>query len=527
MTRAARPLAAAAIAITVPAHAAVEVSALDGAVGFALHGQALDLAGQDVAAAGDFNGDGLDDLIIGAYAADPNGASSGQSYVVFGTYEALPAALELSDLDGTNGFALNGANIVERSGRSVAGVGDVNGDGIDDVVIGAFNAPPNGAASGRAYVVFGRAEGFPAAVELGDLDGLDGFAVNGAAPGDHLGAGVAGAGDLNGDLLADVVIGASDADPNGAESGAAYVIFGTAAGFAPVREVTNLDGSDGFAVLGTAPGDFAGLCVAGGDVNGDGLSDLILGARGADASGADSGAAYVIFGTRRGFPAAIDLSALDPGDGVIIAGPAPGAAAGFCVASAGDVNGDGVGDILVGCPEASPNGAASGAAYTVFGRKRLRGRIELAGLDAADGFALHGQVQADRTGSSVSGAGDLNNDGIADVVIGAAEADPAGQLSEAAYVIHGSDRDCNDNGAPDPLEVACGLAADANGNGSPDECDPDLDGDGVVAHADLMLLLDAWGPCPAPPDACPADLDGDGQVTTIDLLVLLAHWGRI
>ena len=79
------------------------------------------------------------------------------------------------------------------------------------------------------------------------------------------------------------------------------------------------------------------------------------------------------------------------------------------------------------------------------------------------------------------------------------------------------------NGAMDPIEVACGQTPDANGNGRPDECDPDIDRDGVVSATDLQLLLDAWGRCAELP--CDADLDGDGAVSTIDLFILLAAWG--
>ena len=112
--------------------------------------------------------------------ADPNGKSSGESYVVFGKEGGFAASLELSSLDGTNGFIINGIDADDLSGRSVSGAGDVNGDGFDDLLIGAFSANPNGMEiAGESYVVFGKAGGFDASLELSSLDGVNGFVING------------------------------------------------------------------------------------------------------------------------------------------------------------------------------------------------------------------------------------------------------------------------------------------------------------------------------------------------------------
>ncbi len=129
-----------------------------------------DYCGGSVSGAGDVNGDGFDDLIIGAHRADPNGnVNAGESYVVFGKSGGFGASLDLASLDGSNGFVLNGIDPDDLSGGSVSGAGDVNGDGIDDLIIGAENADPNGNAfAGESYVVFGQAD-FHASVDLADL----------------------------------------------------------------------------------------------------------------------------------------------------------------------------------------------------------------------------------------------------------------------------------------------------------------------------------------------------------------------
>ena len=134
----------------------VQLSSLNGSTGFRLDSATLgEYSGYSVSAAGDVNGDGIDDLLIGAYGADPNGSDSGSSYVVFGRRSAFASIINLSSLGGGSGFRLDGVSAGDNSGRAVSAAGDVNGDGIDDLLIGAFGADTNGSYSGSSYVVFG------------------------------------------------------------------------------------------------------------------------------------------------------------------------------------------------------------------------------------------------------------------------------------------------------------------------------------------------------------------------------------
>jgi hypothetical protein len=442
------------------------------AAGFVVNGHGKEAySGFSVSSAGDVNGDGLDDILIGA----PSKRGNGQAFVVFGQ-ATRPASMSLSDVAaGRGGFAINGSG-AERAGFSVAAAGDVNGDGFDDLLIGApFSDPATGRDAGRSYVVFGKAS--TAAVTLASVArGQGGFAINGEARGGQSGFSVAAAGDVNGDDLADLLLGAPF---HSNRTGRAYVVFGKrSAGAVNLRDVAANRG--GFAINSEGPNQRAGWAVSGaGDVNGDGLTDLVVSSPWQ--GGLGQGRSYVVFGRRSA--GAVNLRDVARGQGgFAINGSQLFSYTGQSVAAAGDVNGDGFDDLLIGAPLGSSATAYNGGQVYVVHGKSSTAAVNLATLSkgGGGGFVVNGQARADNAGSSIAGIGDINGDGLDDVLIGAPKANNGRRIDPGkAYVVYGKKSATPVNLSPssrhyvgengfDYLGSSVALAGDVNGDGLPD-----------------------------------------------------------
>ena len=425
--------------------------AVDGTGGF-------DWAGLTVADAGDFNADGRGDYMVGAIGYDTNGSRSGRAYLVYGrsgtpddTLDELLTAPLFSPLPG---LGLDGEAPDDDAGRSLASAGDIDADGYDDIVIGAYrhDVAGIGVDAGRAYVLLGQsvAPTFPAggALELADVGGtINGFIIDGEAEGDLAGFGLAGPGDLDNDGYDDLVVGAYGADPTGDASGRTYVIHGDATGSLPtaISLATIATGTGGIAVDGEFETDLSGRALsAAGDVNGDGIADLLVGAPGSDCKGDNAGRAYILFGGTAFAASATPIALTDIAagiGGVAIDGQADGDEAGSTVAAAGDLNGDGYDDVIVGAPFASGETVVgAGRLYVILGGDATQLVSPIALDDIAQGiggFAIDGAYTFDAVGHAVAAGRDLNADGVPDILVGTYNT--IAPSTTPAYVVFGGD----------------------------------------------------------------------------------------
>jgi len=359
-----------------------------------LQGDAGGPLGSSVASAGDVDGDGYADVIVGARLYDAGETDEGAAFVFLGSGAGIP------DGGPATAYAqLESDQTDSDFGHAVASAGDLDGDGYADIVVGARYFDAGETDEGAAFVYYGGAESIP--------DGTPATA-HARLESDQEGAGLAAAssaGDVNGDGFSDVIVGASDYDAGETDEGAAFLFLGGPAGIADAGFATahaRLEGDQ-------ADAWFGGSVASAGDVNGDGFADVVVGAFLYDAGQTDEGAAFVFLGGPAGMSDGSPATAH-----ARLEADLAGSRLGLSVASAGDVNGDGYADVIVGAPLFESGEFEEGAAFVFHGSAA---GIASGGPASADGTVNLNLLGA-QLGTDVASAGDVNGDGFADLVVG-------------------------------------------------------------------------------------------------------------
>ncbi len=465
---------------------------LNGCNGFRIPGVADGVRSGEVHAAGDFNADGVNDILVGASYAYPNGiVVAGEAYVIYGRSGLGASGLfDLTALDGSNGFRIQGVYPLGALGQEGAHVGDVDGDGISDIMLSSPGADPDGRINaGQVYVLYGGHHiGDAGTIRVPDaIVPANGLIINGVHAGDKAGARLGAAGDFNGDGYGDLLITAYFAVPEPGARGLVYLVYGgpdlTEDG---TFELADLDGTNGFVIHGTSyegSGNHhlqTGQYITGvGDVNNDGFDDIAV-TGDSLILGAQDFVAIVKGGTNVAPNGTLELEDLNGENGfAIVRG---GSAAGFAtVSSAGDLNADGIDDLFTDF----------GTVHVVYGSPDIGsdGVIAMNELDGRDGFRF---IPFDVT-YVLACAGDINNDGLSDIMAGM-EYEPPGPGIPSGF----------DIGA---MQVIFGRRMG----------DGDLDAD--VDLADFGGFQACYGQPPDGdvPDAChPFDFDKDNDVDLAD-----------
>lgn len=318
---------------------------------------------------GDVNGDGYADTLISSYANAP-------VFLVYGSASTDPVDVSAAGSTRVVRFDLSSGNAGPGGSggglTKLGALGDINGDGYADFAIAEPTSRSQGLVdgAGMAWVLFGGTALAGSTLATANSLGAAGFRISGGATGDQAGTVITGAGDVDGDGYADILVTARNADPAGrSNAGAAWLIWGKARGWGDIT-LSGLTEEQGVVIQGAAAQDALGLgASAAGDVNGDGYADILVSANGTDVTGSNTGSVYLVLGgARGGWGSALNLATTSTrvtrfdGQATNTAGPTDLEVLG----GGGDVNGDGFADILIGQPGADSAGIESGSAWVIF-----------------------------------------------------------------------------------------------------------------------------------------------------------------
>lgn len=386
-----------------------------------------DWSGQCVAGAGDINGDGFDDMLIGAPWHD---SMRGRTYLIFGNASGWTINTNLS----TSDVYFNGEEQGDFSGHSVTGLGDVNGDEFDDFLISATNYDQGGYAgsyAGKIYLFFGRSE-WSSSISLSTANA----SFHGELAWDRLGICVTSAGDVNGDGLNDTLVSARASNPS--ERGKAYLIYGKKTGWSPSANISTSEAS----FVGIQ--NDSGISIAGaGDVNADGFDDLLFGEAANSEIESNLGKIFLLLGKPETFTKNIQLNSEAD---ISFYGEHAEDGFGHSVAGIGDFNGDNFDDIVIGAKGSDFGAPDAGKAYLILGKNS--GWKFRANISSEVNASFYGEGEGDGKEIHISRAGDLNGDNFDDILIGSFFNDDGGLEAGKTYVIFGTETPLDQDSLP-------------------------------------------------------------------------------
>ncbi len=372
-----------------------------------------DALGTQIAADGDINGDGYYDIVVSSSLEDTVATDAGAVYVIYGS-DSLGTSIAVSAANVT----IRGADEHDNTGSSFASSSDVNDDGYDDLIIGAPQDDDSADNAGAVYVIYG-GTALSSTITAAAAD----VTLTGESSGDTAGISIGAGADINGDSIDDFIVGAWAEDTGASNAGAVYAIFGSDS-LSSAMSLTNAD----VKITGEAENDT--ICKQNascslGDVNGDGFADIIIGAATEDTGGASAGAVYIIHGSNS-MSSTISASAAN----TKIIGEEALDFTGYSVSASGDLNDDGYEDVVFGAFKEGSDPNEAGAAYVVLGSDSLSATIDASQAD----IKITGEEASNYAGRAVSNNGDVNGDGINDVLVGADLNGEGGGSAGAAYL---------------------------------------------------------------------------------------------